>query len=296
MRRREFIVLAGCASLSAGAVGAPESSRGPIFWSMRRGNSRVFLFGFGEAKDDSWLTPRIRQAFDSSMEVWLETAPPEAPPPGQSPGPPKEFETLGREQGRTFFDALEPQVRDRASAYVTELGIDRATIEPLRPWLAYYKINAAFWSKTKQPFEMVNVEQVLGAMAKREGKSVRYEMPSIEAIVRFFASMPDKAQSQYVEWLLDFLDENKNGLTDDSFDWIEGRQVTRSLDRMRSRMPDLYRVMQVQRNEWWAGKIDELLAQPGPRFVGVGKLHTFGPHGIPSLLQQKGIALETLKG
>jgi hypothetical protein len=57
----------------------------------------------------------------------------------------------------------------------------------------------------------------------------------------------NKAQSQYVEWLLDFLDDYKKGLDTASFDWIGGKPVTgqRSLDRMRTKMPDLYQSMQV---------------------------------------------------
>jgi hypothetical protein len=46
------------------------------------------------------------------------------------------------------------------------------------------------------------------------------------------------------------------------FDWEVGRpgDNLRNLDRMRTTMPDLYQSMQIQRNTWWAHKIDELLA------------------------------------
>ena len=60
----------------------------------------------------------------------------------------------------------------------------------------------------------------------------------------------------------------------------------RNLNRMRTRMPDLYEAIQVQRNIWWAKKIDELLATNGTYFIGMGLLHVLGPDSIPRQLQR----------
>jgi uncharacterized protein len=199
---------------------------------------------------------------------------------------------LGQSPGRTFFDALEPHVRVRAAAYVAELGIERAAIEPLRPWLAYYTINGAFWAKREQASPSVNVDQTLASLAAAANKPIGYELPSRETFARFMAAMPDQAQSQYIEWLLDFLDEHKDGLGEDSFQWIEGNPIVPSLDRMRTKTPALYRVMQIQRNEWWARKVDELLTKSRTCFVAVGQLHVLGPDGIPVRLRERGITVE----
>jgi uncharacterized protein YbaP (TraB family) len=243
----------------------------------------VFILGFADAKDDSWLTSPIRQAMLHSSELWLEV----------SPARPNEelLEELGTESGRTFFEALEPEVRERALAYVAQLGISRASIEGQRPWRAFYTLNSAFWSHHQPPYEEVHVDQVLRELAQSERKTVGYEMPTGEVFARFMAAMPDKAQSQYIEWLLDFLDEQSRGPDAATFSWIKGKPVTsrRSLDRMRSKMPDLYSVIQIQRNVWWARKIDELLSAGGTYLVAVGMLHVLGPDGIPGQLQRLGI-------
>ena len=294
MLRRQFNWALCFLALAPYARPANISSRGPLFWLASRGKARVFVLGFGEANatDESWFTPSIRSAFRDSSELWLEVAPPEAP--GSRSAVEKaeadaEYEKLAHESGRTFFDDLEPQVRERTLAYMAELGIKKESVETLHPWWAYYTINSAFWSRTKLPCEPVNVDEVLRKQATNQGKRVRFEMPSGLAFARFMAGMPDKAQSQYIEWLLDFLDEYKKGVLDTATSgWIAGNPVInqRSLDRMRTKMPELYQAMQVQRNTWWAHKIDELLATNDTYFVAVGELHVLGPDGIPSQLQR----------
>jgi len=269
-----------------------------LWWLIRRGNARVFLLGFGEgrANDESWFGPPIRKAFNDSSELWLEVAP--AEPPGMRSAAEKAaadaaYERLAHESNRSFFAELTPSVRKRTLAYMSELGIQRQSVESLRPWWAYYTINAAFWSRMKLPYEPVNMDEVLRKMALSQGKRVSYEMPSGLAFAQFMAAMPDPAQSQYIEFLLDFLDDVRKGMDAASFDWVTGHPLTseRALRRMRSRTPDLYRAMQIQRNGWWARKIGQLLTQGGTYFVAVGEMHILGRDGIPTQLTRSGIIL-----
>jgi uncharacterized protein YbaP (TraB family) len=272
----------------------------PQLWVATSGDARVYVLGFGEAKDTSWLTPSIRRAFEQSSELWLETAGP-GEATHQSPAERRvaaeRVKRLGYEPGRTLFDVLEPSVRDRTLAYIRELGINQDSIQPLRPWKAYYSIVSAFWSKRPMTHHQVDVDGVLGSMARDAEKRIGYEFQNEEQFTTFMALMPDRAQSQYIEWLLDFLDDyqkGRNGPTE-SFSWIDGNPgdaTTRSLERMRTRMPDLYQVLQRERNAWWARKVFELMGTKGTRFVAIGQLHVLGPDGLPRQLERLGVRLE----
>lgn len=288
--------------LLAGPVPAdttPRPGAGPQLWVARRGNARVYLMGFGEARDTSWLSPTIARAFGESSELWIENVGPHGPARSQAEreAAAKVVERLGQATDRSLFESLEPAVRERTLAYLAELNIPRDSVERLRPWKAYYSIVRAFWSNRSFPFKQVHVAAVLEEMARNAGKQVGYEMPTDEVSATFFASMPDRAQSQYMEWLLDFLDDYKKGLNDEaeSFAWIAGtpgEMHLRSLDRMRTRMPDLYEKMQPQRNVWWARKIEDLLTGTKTSFIAIGELHVLGPDGIPNQLERRGIRLE----
>lgn len=296
-RRELLLAAAGLALTGCVTNRRLLNSQGPPFWLATRNSNRVFLFGFGDARDRSWFTPTIERAFSESSEVWLENAPyhQQEPPSGALAA---ELEQLGYESGRTFFDALDPQVRERTLVYMSESGIKRESVELLRPWRAYYVLNGAYWSKKELASDPVHVEAELRELATAAGKRISYEMPTTESFVRFMAGMPDKAQSQYIEWLLDYIEEEKRGLHDqnDNFSWIQGKPgagTLRSLERMR-KMPDLYQAMQPQRNEWWARKIIDLLETNDTYFVAVGLLHVLGPDGIPQQLERLGITLESL--
>ena len=83
---------------------------------------------------------------------------------------------IGHESGRMLFDGLEPSVRERTLAYIAELGINRDSIQQLRPWRAYYTIVRAFWSKRPSTHNQVDVDAVLGSMARAAGKRIDYEL------------------------------------------------------------------------------------------------------------------------
>jgi uncharacterized protein YbaP (TraB family) len=292
--RREFGL--ALALLPFGAQAAPPalSSRGPLFWVATRGKGRVFLLGFGDARsdDNAWFTPAIRHAFQHSSELWLEVAPPEASAGRDAAAKARddaEYARLSHEPpGRTVFDELEPRARDRLMPYMAELGIKRESIEPLRPWWAYYTINRAFWSQTKLPYEPINVDQLLWKLATEQRKPVYYENPDGVTFAQHMAAMPQKAQSQYIEFLLNFLDDHKKGLDRAPFDWESGSATAalRSLGRMRTQLPDLYQAIQVQRNIWWARKIDALLSAGRTAFIAIGQLHMVGPDSIPNQLRR----------
>ena len=263
---------------------------GPPLHVAKRGRARVYLFGFGEARDESWMTPPIRDAFESSSDLWLEVSQEPSPVPDAA----RQREQLAHDaQGRSFFDVLDPALRVRASDYCAQLGIAPETIAPQRPWSAFYTLNGAYWSRHKPSFEPRNPDETLLKMAKSAGKPVHYEMPDQLEFARFMAAMPDAAQSQYIQFLLDFLDDRAAGRGAGEFDWIAGDTTggERAVDRMRTRTPDLYQVMQVRRNAWWADTIERLLAAGDVHFIGIGQMHVLGPDGIVSQLRRRGVAV-----
>jgi uncharacterized protein len=284
-RREIGRLAAGAMALAiAGRAFAADSEGpgGPPFWRFRQGAGDVALLGFGDARDTSWYSPTLRAAFERSGELWLETR-------GPGSGPPPDMARVARfsnlDDGRTLFEVLEPhlvaRVRQRLAAY----GIAESAVAGLRPWRAYYTINGAYWRLHPPADEQKPVDAALAALAKAAGKPISYEIAGFDDLAEFLGSMPDKVQSQYVEWLLDSLDDRERGAgnASDPYGWIEGRRPDRSLERMAA-LPELYAEMQGKRNRWWAEKIRDLLGAGRSAFVAVGQLHVMGPEGIPAQL------------
>jgi uncharacterized protein len=114
-------------------------------------------------------------------------------------------------------------------------------------------------------------------------------------LIRFFANLPPAAQPQYMQELLDYFDRDAKGENDGGkFGWIAGHPDPRSLEEQRERTPDLYRAMHIERNAWWTGRIEGLLAEGRSAFILIGQNHTLGPDSIQANLTRRGLPVETL--
>jgi uncharacterized protein YbaP (TraB family) len=289
-RRTVCCALAAVGSLQRAFADQTTRTAGPRLWLATRGSGSVYLFAFGEAKDSSWFTQRCKDAFASSADLWLEVGPP----------PPNDrldtlYEELGHESGRTLFDVLDPSVRARTFQYMQELNISPASVQTSKPWLAYYTFTTAFDQKyghfqgmQEAPAPQLPPDWVLAGQALQDHKPIYFEY-TMEALFRKFAAMPEKAQGEYLSWLFDWFDDEKKGLNRDRFDWMDGHLVSRSIDRMRTKYPDLYEIMDGQRNRWWVKTIDDLLSRGGTHFVAIGQDHFADSRGIKTLLMTGGI-------
>ena len=291
LTRRAFCAALGATGVLVRApIRAEAKTRGPLLWVAARNRARVYLFPFGEAKDASWFTPTVQRAFDGSRQLWIELGKP-LTPQRQA----EVYKELGEDPSRSFFDTLDPAVKTRASQYMHELDISDEQVKSLRPWLAYYTFVTAFSKKfghssgmTASAPAQTPPDFALVDRAIKSGKPIHTEL-AMEDWLRRLAAMPDRLQSQYLEWLFDYFDDQKAGLGEQRFGWMQGQPSERSNERMRTKMPDLYEIMDTQRNEWWTRKILDLLNEGGTSFIAIGQNHVLGPLGIPRMLTDRGL-------
>jgi uncharacterized protein YbaP (TraB family) len=289
-RRSVLFFVSAALALPAGFAAAGATTSGPLLWVAAQGKATVYLFPFGEPKDDTWLSPTLKQAFASSSELWMELAPPS--PNDNINGL---YEDLGHDSANTLFNALTPPIRARALQYMTELNMSRDSLQSMRPWRAYYAYVTAFSAKyhrssgfTKVAPAQLPPDQVLGALALEQHKSVHFEITMTEWI-RKLAATPIEVQNEYLEWLFDYFDDDKKGRDRKRFDWMQGHLNSHAIDIMRNQLPGLYEVMDGERNRWWVHQVDDLLSRSGTYFVAIGQNHFSDSRGIPTLLIEQGV-------
>ena len=280
-----------------------EGVHGPQFWMVERNGSRVYLIGVREAKDGSWLTPKISRAFAESTEFWLETPPHlERADKASSTVAPNAAaaqvnsedqddpltKELGRDSNRNLFEVIGPALAARTKAIADEYGIAYRRLAPLRPWRAYYVINDAFRSRNGMTEPGVNPQEVLTQMAVDAGKPIYSEFANQEDLVRWNAELSDEAQREHLEDLLDYIDAQKRGLNhDEGSGWMTGHPSERTITQMRMKRPVLYEVTHVSRNIAWAERIDRWLTKGGVYFICMGMNHMLGPDSIPRKLAMR---------
>ena len=266
----------------------------PILWLAQRGAAKVWIFGAADTRDQSWLTPHIRQAFDESQEVWFEAPKPD--PTTKAASMEKEADALeqklGYDQQRSLFDDLGSTLSARLLQAAQQYGVPRAALEHTRPWEAYFVLNHGYWAQRVKAGLGGTAEApdaMFARMAWAAHKTVREENPTAASITHFFADMTQEQQRERLKFLLDYFDDEAKNRHADQYDWIYGKSSTVNIDRMRIDYPALYQVEHVERNIRWAAWIDKMLSAGGTHFICIGNNHTLGPDSILVQLQKRSI-------
>ena len=308
--RRNFVhgslLLAATAMLPAGARAATRAGE-PILYRVTGGAGTVHVLGAAEATSNDWFVPKIAAALDAADVLWLETPPgtATAAAEGQATAPPPDpelqrvFATQAFDREHDLFEILPPAISQRTALWADKLKLARETLSPMRPWFARITIQQAYASqrqaKAAEGEKLVYPERVVTDRMRQRGRPIEAEYASIGALMRFFADLPEAAQGQYLEELFDYFDRDATATNDaEKYGWIIGKSSTVSITQQRERTPDLYRAMHVERNAWWTGRIEGMLAAGGNSFIMIGNNHVLGPDSIPAVMRKRGLPVEEL--
>jgi len=247
-------------------------------WVIERSGAKVHLFGETVGVvDDTWLTDPIQDAVDGSAEFWCEVA--DAQEIAQSP-------LLARYglSSEPLSERLSPSARSSLQDACRALDVDPASLEELRPWLAAQLLEHVLRSRDGIDAG-VSVHEVLLARAKQAGKTIRTELPDIDATLSFFDTMPWAVESEYLLWTADRVTADPDEIVRQVSAWTRGDPsvVDEQLAQMQARYPNLYKYLILDRNRAWVPRIDAMLDR-GNSFVLVGDSHMTTGDGIPNLL------------
>ena len=290
-RRKGLLLLASLGALAPAATARAlaTSDAQPLLWVVEARNAKVYVFGFGDAKDRSWLTPPIKQAFQESQEVWFETPRLGSVPTGAPPAGAPAARARPTSPPASLFDVLGPKLSERVLAAAMKYGVPRERLEHVRPWQAYFVINGAYVARASAAPAGAGPDDVLAGMAQGANKPTHSEYATFADALAHFTDMPDEEAGERLEFLLDFIEDDEAGRLSDRYDWIQGRANTRLIDRMRRKWPALYLDEQVNRNVAWARRIEGWLGSGGRVFVAIGLQHTLGPDSLPRKLDGLGL-------
>jgi uncharacterized protein YbaP (TraB family) len=305
LSRRAFVAASILPLLVPKLAFAADEQANPLLYRVRRGKGTAYLLGVFEAKDDGWFVPKIATALDAADVLWLETPPGSttAAAEGQQAAPDPELQRIFTEQGfdreHDLCGTLPAKLSRRTLDWAQRLQLPREELAPMRPWFARITLQQAFASRRQAAAasdeKLVSPERIVLDRARRRGTAIESEYATLADLIRFFAGLRGPAQPQYLEELLDYFDRDAAGENDTGkYGWITGHPDPRSLDEQRERTPDLYRAMHIERNAWWTGRIEGLLADGRTAFILIGMNHTLGPDSIQANLARRGLTVETL--
>jgi uncharacterized protein YbaP (TraB family) len=251
------------AALAAAAPQAQPASEPatPAMFVVRDADTTIYIFGTFHALDgrSEWFNGPVKQAFEGSRELVLETVIPEGPA-----------------QPRPAITGRPLPVTPSASFLATtRLAIDAGRSQGMQVG------NGA--------------DMVLRRAAEAEGKKVE-GLETLELQLNMFTRMPAtqaQRQPRAGEPVGDgnAMDSLSRTMSEMQSAWKRGDQTifVHMLGQLEASSPDTYRMMFTERNARWADWIAGRLQTPGVVFVAVGAGHLAGKDSLLVRLAEQGI-------
>jgi len=287
-------VLAQAAPAPAAPAAAPAiQGQGPALWVIKDADSTLYLFGSVHVlrPTTGWASPRVNAAFDSADQIWFEIHNPE----DQAAMMPL-IQQYGLSPQTPLSSRLTPEELAQLDVAAKTIGASAAQLDPLKPWLAALSLSVAPLVKAGYDPQS-GVELALKARAQAAGKRL-HGFETLEKQVGMLATLPDDVQLEFLRETLKDFDEAVEMLDSMVEAWAKGD--VQALDRivveeMKTDAPELYKVLLVDRNTDWANQIQTLLQGSGTAFIAVGAAHLTGDDSVQSILQSRGVAVETVE-
>ena len=251
------LVAAALTAASPASAPAAQAPDAPAMFVVRDADTTVYIFGTFHALDgrSQWFSPQVRDAFEQSGELVLETLVPERPQPGQIAAP-----------------LRAPSVIPSASFLAT----------------TRLAINAG----KAQGMQVGNgADMVLRRVAEAEGKPVE-GLETLQLQIDMFSRLPATPAAQPARPSpTGSVDSLSRAIGEMQAAWKRGEQsvFVRMLGQLQQASPDTYRMMFTERNERWADWIRARMQAPGTVFVAVGAGHLAGPDSLLVRLAERGI-------
>ena len=259
-------LLAAAALAAAFPASASLPQPAPAMFEIHDSDTTIYLFGTFHALDGNhnWFDQGVRDAFEQSNELVLETLLPEGP------------------------DAA----RDIRQT------IKGPTVTPSASFLATTKL--AINAGKSQGMQVDNgADMVLRHVAEAEGKPVA-GLETLELQLNMFnhlrVSAPKTPASARVGQPVDgqSMQDLSQAMAEMQSAWKRGDQniFVRMLGQLEAGSPETYRRMFAERNARWADWLAARLQTPGTVFVAVGAGHLAGKDSVLVRLAEKGIESE----
>ncbi|HKP78213.1 MAG TPA: TraB/GumN family protein [Phenylobacterium sp.] len=280
-------VLAGLAA--ALLLAAPASAAPPV-WVVRDANSEMILFGSIHVLPPglAWRPAALDEGLKRADDLWFEL------PAGAAAE--QEVARLAATTGvlppgQSLFALLTPRDAELLIRAADNVGVDKATLDRLEPWLAEVAIAASAYQAAGADTQY-GVEKTVEAAAPPRVARRALETPAEQ--IGLFDQSPLAEQVASLNQTVRELSEDPEAYSKLVRAWLAGDVKAldeEALEPMRKAAPGLFRRLVTERNARWTTDLDARLKGKGRTVVVVGVGHLVGSDGLPSRLRALGYSV-----
>ena len=255
-----LVAAAVAAATPVGTPAAPPAAE-PAMFVVHDADTTIYIFGTFHALDGqgNWLGEHVKNAFEQSDELVLETLVPERPAQTILPSP----------------------------------GFKPPSVTPSASFLATTRM--AINAGKARGLQVGNgADMVLRHIAESEGKPVE-GLETLQSQLDMFNRMPSTPPAPAPRAGQPVgpnpMDKLSKAMADMQAAWKRGDQrvFVDMLGQLRTASQDTYRMLFTERNARWADWIKARMQTPGTIFVAVGAGHLAGPDSVLVRLAERGL-------
>lgn len=268
---------------------APTDAK-PGLWLLQDDDTKIYLFGTVHflRPETQWQNATISNAFASADTLMLEIA-----MDGDDAAMAQKIMPLALAKGTPPLSQQLSQ-KDRAAYHqaMTKYGLAPTAFDAFKPWFAATTLSLL--PAVQAGFNPNNgVEKILSAQAKGQNKSTA-ALETVEQQLGYFDMLPSKLQIRYLNESVKTLDQSTQVLDDMVSMWLQGRteELAALINESLETSPELHHLLLDARNQDWAAKLENRLAQPGTVFVAVGSGHLAGKGSVQEYLAKRGLTAD----
>lgn len=285
-----LVLLAACTQAKA-----PDTARA-LLWKVSDADNSIYLLGsFHALREDDYPLPRqVEDALADAEAMAFEVSPAEMESPELATTMLKAA-TLGG--GKTLKDVLPAATWSRLQDYCRRNGIGIKDGDTSAPWFVALKLTLD--QMARQGFKpALGLDRHMMEQARWRSRPTQGLETAADQI-RVLAGMPLALQAQSLDEVLDDSQGGASSLEALHASWRRGdaRALEKEMvDELAGKYAELYRRINVDRNQAWLPQLRAMLDRGGSddTLVVVGALHLLGKDGLVQQLQAKGYRVERM--
>lgn len=270
----------------------------PLLWKLSDADSSVYLLGSFHLlkKSDYPLSADVERALGEAEHVVFEVTPQELADPSV---PARMMQRALQPGDAAFGKVAAADVVARVNARLAALGLPAAQLGQFEPWMVSITLVTVLGQSLGYSPED-GLDRHLMARAASLGKSTAglesldSQLDALDAtpLAEQLASLEDTvAEGEDMAARLDELHAAWRGADVATLERL-------AVSEMRTKTPDTYRRLNVERNRAWMPQVEALLARgrDNDALVVVGALHLLGPDGLVAQAKARGLRVERVCG
>ncbi|MFT4248600.1 MAG: TraB/GumN family protein [Pseudomonas sp.] len=267
----------------------------PLLWKVSKGDARVYLLGsFHLLKQDDYpLSPDVDRAFADARRLVFELAPEEVESPDLGR---RMVQAALRQDGSSLQQELDAQTWRKLQAYAASRRLSLDTLTGYRPWFVGLTVSLAGMAQQGMD-PVLGLDRHFMQLAAKSGKPATGLERADEQIALLAGMSPEEQRQMLAESLDDAAGgEGQTGRLHEAWRRGDAERLWKEMAQdMRRQYPALYRSINVERNERWVPRLEQMLRSApadGNVLVVVGALHLLGGDGVVEKLRARGYRVE----